>query len=70
VDRRPYRAHLTLGRVRRPPLKDAAATRAALGVAAGRPFRVDELVLFRSHLGPKPRYEVLDAWPFTAPAPA
>ena len=67
---RPYRAHITLGRVRRESPSDAEAMRRALDVASDREFVVDALVLFRSHLGPSPRYEELARWPLTGPAPA
>ena len=62
VDERPYRAHITLARVRQGSVEDHAELREALSVARGGDFTIDRLVLFRSHLGPKPRYEELDAW--------
>jgi len=45
-ERRPFRSHLTLGRVRRRPLP--AVTSAVTAVAE--PFRVEEMVLFQSRL--------------------
>jgi 2'-5' RNA ligase len=44
---RPFRAHVTLGRVRRPPLRGAAID----SPLAGAPLRVDRVVLYRSELG-------------------
>ncbi len=47
-ERRPFRSHLTLGRVRRRPLP--AVTSAVTAVTE--PFRVEEMVLFQSRLQP------------------
>jgi len=62
VDRRPYHPHLTLGRWRAGDVVDRR-TVAALADYRGPPFRVTEVVLMRSHLGPRPRYERLTGWP-------
>ena len=58
----PPRPHLTVAR--RAPADLAAALSERF--ADGRPaWTVDELVLYRSHLGPpRSRYEVLSRWPF------
>jgi len=62
ADDRPYRPHITMGRVRKEPVPEPDALRALLGAAQGGAFTVDRLVLYRSHLGPTPRYEELAAW--------
>ena len=62
VDRRPYHPHLTLGRWRAGDVVDRR-TVAALADYRGPPFRVTEVVLMRSHLGPRPRCERLTGWP-------
>lgn len=62
LERRPFRPHLTLGRWR----ADDAASRTvaeALGTYRGPDFVVEELVLMRSHLGPRPRYEPVRRFP-------
>ena len=51
-----------MGRVRKEPVPEPDALRALLGAAQGGAFTVDRLVLYRSHLGPTPRYEELAAW--------
>lgn len=66
VDARSYRPHITVARARRQAPHDLAALRSALGVARGRAFTIDRLVLFRSQLGRKPRYEELAAWPLAS----
>ena len=63
VDTRPYKPHITMGRVRKEPMSDPDDARAALSAARGARFEVDRVVLFRSFLGPKPRYEELLACP-------
>lgn len=62
VDSRRHRAHITVARARREPPHDPEELRRALDAAQGRPFTIDRLLLYRSHLGPKPRYEEVDAW--------
>jgi 2'-5' RNA ligase len=54
--------HLTVARRAPADLADVLGAR----FADGRPaWRAEELVLFRSHLGPpRSRYEVLGRWPF------
>lgn len=59
---RPFRAHLTLGRWRpRQPADGALPDR--LADYRGPSWPVPEVVLWRSHLGPTPRYERLAGWP-------
>ena len=69
VDSRPYRPHITIGRVRKEPMADPDAARATLSAARGARFEVDRLLLFRSFLGPKPRYEELVACPLGSASP-
>jgi len=59
-DRKPFRAHLTLARCRAPTDLRALVT-GLNGFDSGR-WRAAELLLIRSHTGPKPRYETLQAW--------
>jgi len=66
VERRPFHPHLTLGRWRRGDAVDRAAV-AALAGYGGPAFRLTEVVLMRSHLGPQPRYERLTGWPLPDP---
>lgn len=55
---RPYRPHLTIARSRR--IQDVGAIVAAASAISAPPFRVPEVVLYRSHLGTGPaRYERL-----------
>jgi len=62
-EKRPFSAHLTIGRVKE-PLPDARPIIAR--PFASPAFPVSELVLFRSFLKPTgPVYEVLDRYPFT-----
>lgn len=62
VEERPFRAHLTLGRWRpgRPADGDLPER---LADHRGPVWPVTEVVLWRSHLGPSPRYERVAAWP-------
>lgn len=63
-DGRSFTPHLTLGTWRP---SDGAADWAGAEVLAGLDgpaFRVDHLVLYRSHLGKQPRYEALHTFPF------
>ncbi len=62
LERRPFRPHLTLGRWRRGDPVDRGSMRTLAGYG-GPEFRLTELVLMRSHLGPRPRYERLAGWP-------
>lgn len=61
VERRPYRPHLTVGRWPAAGAADRAVV-AALGNYAGPHFTAGEVVLMRSHHGPRPRYETVAAW--------
>jgi 2'-5' RNA ligase len=68
-DPKPLRAHLT---VARPGDRISAGERdrdlAALDAYEGPEWTVDELRLMRSHLGPKPRYDIVHAAPLTGTA--
>jgi 2'-5' RNA ligase len=61
TEKRPFSAHLTVARFNPPvPMRDHADELAAASVDA-EPFRVGELVLYRSHLSPRgARYEPLE----------
>jgi 2'-5' RNA ligase len=61
VEDRPFRAHLTIGRWRpgRPADGDLPDR---LAGHRGPPWPVREVVLWRSHLGPEPRYDRVAAW--------
>jgi RNA 2',3'-cyclic 3'-phosphodiesterase len=61
TDARPYRPHLTVARARHGGDPRPAATK--LAPYDGPTWRADEVVLFRSHLGPKPRHVALARWP-------
>ncbi|MFN2251039.1 MAG: RNA 2',3'-cyclic phosphodiesterase [Anaerolineae bacterium] len=64
-DRRPFRPHLTLSRLR--PDGDVQAVVDAVPDARVQ-MRVDEIQIVRSHLGPSgARYETLDHLPLTSP---
>jgi 2'-5' RNA ligase len=62
VEDRPYRPHLTLGRWRpgRPADGDLVDR---LADYRGPSWPVREVRLLESHLGPKPEYTTLAAWP-------
>jgi 2'-5' RNA ligase len=63
-DRRPYRPHLTLARPGDRLARDAVdADRRTLDGYLGPSWPVTEMVLVRSHLGPRPLYHRLAAWP-------
>jgi len=61
TDRRPYRAHLTVARLRGG--HDASPVVAAMTSYAGPRWRVGAVHLVRSFLGPQPRYETVRSWP-------
>ncbi|MEH1098123.1 RNA 2',3'-cyclic phosphodiesterase [Micromonospora sp. CPCC 205561] len=63
-DEKPFRPHLTIARPgdRLSPL-DVAADVAALDDYEGPRWPATEMVLVRSHLGPRPGYDRLAAWP-------
>ena len=62
VEDRPFRAHLTVGRWRPGQSADGDLPERLAGYA-GPAWPVPEVVLWRSHLGPEPRYERVAAWP-------
>jgi 2'-5' RNA ligase len=62
VERAPYVPHVTVARVRRPDVDGVAAV-AALDGVRGEPWRVGEVVLMESVLGPRPAYSVLRRCP-------
>jgi 2'-5' RNA ligase len=65
-DEKPMRPHLTLARPGDRLDREAiAGDVAALNAYAGPWWTADELVLVRSHLGPKPSYDRLASWPLT-----
>jgi 2'-5' RNA ligase len=66
TDRRPYRAHLTVARLRGG--QDATRAAEVLSSYAGPLWTADAVHLVRSFLGPKPRYEIVGSWPVTASA--
>ena len=60
-EKREFTPHLTVGRFRPPVAVGEVLERIDV---AGRPFTVDRLVLYRSHLQrPAPRYEALEEFP-------
>jgi 2'-5' RNA ligase len=63
-EKRPFSAHLTVARFNPPvPMRELAPELGATSIGA-RPFRIGELVLYRSHLSPRgARYEPLDRFP-------
>ncbi|MEJ3749913.1 RNA 2',3'-cyclic phosphodiesterase [Actinomycetes bacterium KLBMP 9797] len=65
-DRKRFQPHLTIARPGdRLDRQLVAADRAALDRYEGPPWRVAEVVLMRSHPGPKPRYDRLAAFPLS-----
>jgi 2'-5' RNA ligase len=63
-DERPWKPHLTIARPGdRVDRAQLGADRAALAAYHGPPWSASELVLVRSHLGPKPSYDRLTGWP-------
>jgi 2'-5' RNA ligase len=62
VEDRPFRPHLTVGRW--PPRRPADGTLPErLAGYRGPAWTVTEVRLWESHLGPKPTYETVAAWP-------
>ena len=64
TDRRPYRPHLTVARLRGG--QDAGLAAGRLASYVGPSWRAEEVHLVRSYLGPKPRYETVGRWPLVA----
>jgi 2'-5' RNA ligase len=64
VEDRPFRAHLTVGRWRPGQPADGDLPDRLAGYR-GPVWHVQEVVLWRSHLGAHPRYERVAAWPLT-----
>ena len=63
-DWRPFRPHLTVARPGdRVDRADVETDRQTLDGYLGPSWPVTEMVLMRSHLGPRPRYDRLAAWP-------
>ncbi|MFC4020907.1 RNA 2',3'-cyclic phosphodiesterase [Micromonospora sp. GCM10011542] len=63
-DDRPFRPHLTVARPGdRVDPADIEADRATLDGYAGPQWPASELLLVRSHLGPRPSYDRIAAWP-------
>jgi 2'-5' RNA ligase len=63
-DWKPFRPHLTLARPGdRVPATDVEADRQVLDGYLGPSWPVAEMALMRSHLGPRPAYDRLAAWP-------
>ncbi|MER7455747.1 RNA 2',3'-cyclic phosphodiesterase [Micromonospora sp. NPDC126480] len=63
-DEKPFRSHLTVARPGdRVPPEDVAADVEALHAYEGPEWPASELVLMRSHPGPRPTYDRLAAWP-------
>lgn len=65
-ERRPYRPHLTVARLR--GSSDPAPAAARLHDYVGPTWRADTVHLVRSHLGPSPTYEDIAGWPLADPA--
>ena len=63
-DEKPFRAHLTIARPGdRIDRADVLTDREALHAYHGPEWPAEELVLVRSHPGPRPTYDRLAAWP-------
>ena len=65
-ERRPYRPHLTVARIR--GHVDPAPAAERLRDYAGPTWLADTVHLVRSHLGPSPTYEDIATWPLDASA--
>jgi RNA 2',3'-cyclic 3'-phosphodiesterase len=63
IEDRAYRPHLTLARARGRARVDVRSIVAALADYVGPSWPAEHLHLIASHLGPQPRYEVVDQWP-------
>jgi 2'-5' RNA ligase len=63
-DGRSFTPHLTLGTWRTSEDVAGWAGMQVLAALDGPAFRIDHVVLFRSHQGRQPRYEPLHAFPF------
>jgi RNA 2',3'-cyclic 3'-phosphodiesterase len=61
TDGRAYRPHLTLARARRG--EDLGPATSMLATYDGPAWPAAEVVLFRSHLGSRPRHEPIARWP-------
>ena len=62
LERRKFAPHVTIARYRSAPAGAASAPLAELAGHSGPRFRVEQLHLMRSHLGPRPRHELVEAW--------
>jgi RNA 2',3'-cyclic 3'-phosphodiesterase len=62
VEDRPFHPHLTLGRWRPGQPADGELPERLAGYR-GPEWPVTEVRLYESHLGPKPTYDVVSAWP-------
>ncbi|MDQ1624966.1 MAG: 2,3-cyclic 3-phosphodiesterase [Actinomycetota bacterium] len=67
TDRRPYRPHLTVARLRAGG--DPGAAVAMLAAYDGPQWRATTVHLVQSHLGPKPRYDDVASWPLGTETP-
>ena len=63
TDRRPYRPHLTVARLRGG--QDATGAAEVLSSYVGPRWQADAVHLVRSFLGPAPRYETVGSWALT-----
>jgi 2'-5' RNA ligase len=63
LDRKPFRPHITVARVRRElPQQDLPHILRKLSAADGRRWEADRLVLVESTLGPRPTYTEIASW--------
>jgi 2'-5' RNA ligase len=63
AEARAYRPHLTLARRASGPVSRAALDAAALSLGGEAEWLVQDIVLYRSHMGRKPAYEPLGEYP-------